>query len=278
MPVAPPRLFGIPALEAPVVAVVRRGPSAWTSVGRWDVSAMTYEQGSWLRGTIYAQRSDLSPDGRWLCYLGLKGSARWSLGATYLAVSRLPWLTALAAWSTCGTWTHGLHFDRDPSVWRVTDPDEGELGALRGRVGLAVTAPASFAVERRRGWREADGVPPRKAGDMWDERRLAELRLEKPRPGDPETRLEVRGAYAAFRSAAPTHAVAYRILAAGEETALRGVQWADWAADSRLLVATRAGELQAREPDDWRTPAAVAADLSRLTPAPTPPPAEARRW
>jgi hypothetical protein len=276
--VAPPRLFGIPALDAPVVAVLRRGPSTWTSVGRWDVSSMTYEQGSWLRGTIYPQRSDLSPDGRWLSYLALKGSARWSLGATYLAVSRLPWLTALAGWSTCGTWTRGLHFDRDPLVWGVSDPDQGDLDALRGRVGIAVTAPASFAVERRRGWSEAEGVPPRAAGDIWDERRIAELRLEKPRPGTPDVRLEVRGAYAAFRSAAPTHAVGYRVLAGGEKIALRGVQWADWAADGRLLVATRAGELQAREPGDWRASAAVAADLSQLAPAPTRPPAEARRW
>jgi hypothetical protein len=274
----PPRLFGIPALDAPVVAVFRRGPSSWMSVGRWDIASMTYEQGSWLRGTIYPQRCDLSPDGRWLCYFALKGSARWNLGMTYVAISKLPWLTALAGWSTGGTWTRGLHFERDPSLWQVTDPDEGELAPLRGRVGLAVTAPASFAVERRRGWREVAGTPPRAPTDLWDERRVADLRLAKPRPGDAAATLEVTGEYAAFREAARTSAASYRVLAPPEPTPLADVQWADWAPDGRLLVATHRGELQARDPSDWRTPAAVAADLSILAPAATPPPAPARRW
>jgi hypothetical protein len=41
---------------------------------------------------------DLSPDGRWFAYFALKASADWELGATYIAISRLPWLTALAGW------------------------------------------------------------------------------------------------------------------------------------------------------------------------------------
>jgi hypothetical protein len=270
--VAPPRLFGIPALDAPVVAVLRRGPSGWAGVGRWDVSAMSYEQGSWLRGTVYPQRCDLSPDGRWLAYFALKGSARWRPGATYVAISRLPWLTALAAWGTDGTWTRGVRFERDASLWDVSDPDEGTVAPLRGAVGLAPVAAESFAVERRRGWREVEGSPPRAADDVWDERRGAELRLAKPRPGDAGVRLEVTGEYAAVRSGARTGAVAYRVTTDAGELRLDAVQWADWAADGRLLVATRAGELQAREPGDWRAPAAVAADLSLLVPEPAPPP------
>lgn len=46
----PPRLYGILATGAPVVAVFRRGPSAWTR----------------LRGRAFPRRSDLSPDGRHL--------------------------------------------------------------------------------------------------------------------------------------------------------------------------------------------------------------------
>jgi hypothetical protein len=91
-------------------------------------------------------------------------------------------------------------------------------------------------------------------------------------------RLEVTGECAAFRSAGRTRAVAYRIVFGSEVTTLADVQWADWARDGRLLVATHAGEPQAREPSDWHTPAAVAADLSRLAPTPTPAPPAARRW
>ena len=271
---ASPRLFGIPALDAPVVAVLRRGPSGWAGVGRWDVDAMTYEHGAWLRGTLYPQRCDLSPDGRWLAYFALKNTTRWSLGATYVAISKLPWLTALAAWGTCGTWTRGLHFDLDPSVWTVGEPDEGALAPLRGRLGLAVTAPASFAAERRRGWAEVPGSPPRAKDDMWDERRAAALKLAKPRPGDAETVLEVSGTYAAFRSGPRTADVAYRVGG----TPLPDAQRADWAADGRLLVATRGGELQAREAGTPSVPVAVVAALAQQEPAPSSPPPEARKW
>jgi hypothetical protein len=90
-------------------------------------------------------------------------------------------------------------------------------------------------------------------------------------PATPRPRLEVTGEYAAFRSGPRTGAVAYRILTGAEEETLDGVQWADWAADGRLLVATRAGELQIREAGGWSTAAAVAADLSQLGPDPRPP-------
>ncbi len=98
----PPRLVGNPARAASVVAVLRRGPSDWTHVARWDVDALTYVSGSWLHGTLYPQRCAVSPDGRWLCYVALKTGGRWSAGSTYVAVSRLPWLTAPAAWAPAG--------------------------------------------------------------------------------------------------------------------------------------------------------------------------------
>ncbi len=95
-----PRIFGIIALHAPVVAVVRRGPTDLMHLSRWDLETPAYEPGAWLRGTIYPQRCDLSPDGRWFAYFALKASAEWELGPTYIVISRLPWLAALAAWTS----------------------------------------------------------------------------------------------------------------------------------------------------------------------------------
>ena len=74
-----PRLFGIPAREASIVAVIRRGPSEWSHVSRWDPSTGELTPGAWLHGTIYPQRTDLSPDGRWLVAFILKGNARWEV-------------------------------------------------------------------------------------------------------------------------------------------------------------------------------------------------------
>lgn len=275
-----PRLFGIPAARAPVVAVLRRGPSDWSHVGRWDLARGVYEPGAWIHANLYPQRCDVSPDGRWLCYFTLKGSARWRAGSTYVAVSRLPWLTALAAWRTCGTWTRGLHFVEDPSVCEVDRPDEGDVGPCRAAFGLAFTRPATYAVERRRGWAETPDTPPRRPGDAWDEDRADVMKMEKPRPGsDDATRLVVQGRFAAFRAAMPgeAKAVRYALAEPGGERPLEDVQWADWDAAGRLLVATRDGRLQVRDPAAG-TPVRWETDLSRLAPDPQPPPDEARTW
>ncbi len=267
----PPRLFGILAREAPVVAVLRRGPSDWAHVGRWDLAASTYEGGSWLHGTLYPQRCDLSPDGRYLATMALVGRADWAPGTTYVAVSRLPWLTALAAWGTDGTWSRGLHFAAT-GEWGVPAPDHGDAEPLRSRHGLVVTGVAqTYAVERRGGWADAPGTPPRSSDDMWDERRADRLVLTKTQPyGDAV--LSVCGGRAAFRSgpdgwwARPAYAL--------DDDPLPGVQWADWAHDGRLLVATDAGQLQVRDP----THVVWALDLAGLEPDPQPPPPEATRW
>lgn len=279
-----PRLFGIPAVDAPVVAVVRRGPSDWWHVGRWDVGERpSYEPGAWVRGTVYPQRCDLSPDGRWFCYFTLRTRAGWAAGATYVAVSRLPWATALVAWGTCGTWTRGMHFVA-PSGHEIDAPDEGADAPMRRRYGLAFVRPASFAVERRRGWTETSDSPPAGPHDPWDEKRAPEVTMQKARPGGGPV-LRLNGPYAAFRSfdvqryGEPVYCLADADADAdadGASGTLPGVRWAEWTADGRLLVATADGRLQVRDglggDVRWET------DLSGFSPDPQPAPAEATRW
>jgi hypothetical protein len=228
----------------------------------------------------HAQRCDVSPDGRWFAYFALKQGAGWDIGDAYLAVSRLPWLTALAAWRTCGTWTLGLRFVRDPGVWSVGDPDVGSLAPVRERFGMEPSRDPTFAVERRRGWTEADGTPPRDPSDPWEIRRAARIRMQKPRPGDADVHLLLTGGYAATRQGTPGRGgdVAYALAGPGGSAPLPGVQWADWAADGRLLVATTEGHLEIRdgEPGAWRI--ASRSDLSAMLPAPSRPPEAARRW
>jgi hypothetical protein len=90
-----------------------------------------------------------------------------------VAISRLPWLMALHAFATCGTWTRGYHFTRDSAM-----PD---AAALPIPFGLRATPAIQFESERRRGWVESGDSPPREAGGAWDQHRNA--RIEKPRPG-----------------------------------------------------------------------------------------------
>lgn len=240
---ARPRIFGIVAEDADIVAILRRGPSRWTHVGAWNVAAATYESGAWLHGVVYPQRSDVSPDGEFLCYMAMRALSRWSIGDTYIAVSRLPWLTALAAWPTVGTWSRGAHFVRDSSVLELGPPKAGDVKALRGRYGIAEAAPHSFAVERRRGWTETADTPPRSATDMWDEKRGAQIQMQKPAPGQSTMTLRVRGRYAAFRDGQPADCI-YELVDEGRVRSLSNVQWADWDRQGRLLVATVGGHLQ----------------------------------
>ncbi|MGH2690503.1 MAG: hypothetical protein ACRDKW_17100 [Actinomycetota bacterium] len=202
-----PRVFGIPAGEAPVVAVLQRGPSAWCHTGRWELEPPAYEPGSWVHGTLYPQRCDLSPDGRWLAYFLHKPAAAWAPGGTYLAISRLPWLRALVAWGTGGTWTGGIHFVADTGAWELPEPD---------------------------------------AGDAWDQQRSGRIVMQKPRPaGDPL--LEVRGDYAETRSLHGQRTdCAYTLRAGPRGLRVEDVQWADWDRRGRLLVATGDGRIQVR--------------------------------
>jgi len=57
--VTAPRIFAIPATDAPIVAVIRRGPSDWCHVGRWDLDAMDFQPGSWLRATSWSNSSSV---------------------------------------------------------------------------------------------------------------------------------------------------------------------------------------------------------------------------
>ena len=267
-----PRIFGIPATRAPVVAVIRRGPSDWCQIGRWDLAAPRFEPGAWLRGTIYPQKCDLSPDGRWLAYSALKYPGNWAAGPIYEAISRLPWLTALAAWEAGTTYTRGVHFDDEAGRSELGEPDVGDAGPCLARFGLSLYRPIQFAVERRRGWEEAAGTPPREAGGPWDEQR--QVVMEKWRPGGGPV-LAVEGSYAAFRSMPDKrHPGVYSIRDKDDLDVLEDVQWADWEAAGRLLVATADGRLQIRE----ESTVVFEEDLARFEPAEVAPPEWATEW
>jgi hypothetical protein len=214
----------------------------------------------------------------------LQGGADWGPGPTYVAISKLPWVYALAAWGTSGTWTRGIHFVEGDAEHPLGPPDEGTVDSSRLRFGLAVTHPASFAVERRRGWHETPDSPPRGADDLWDEQRVDRVTMRKPQPGEVgATPLELRaqGRYAAFRHgpSGTEHGDALYALTQGNEVwPLTDVQWADWDPTGRLLVATKLGQLQIRAIDGRAESILDEVDLSDFTPDPKPAPSEARRW
>lgn len=270
----PPRIYCIPATRAPVAAVFRRGPTNWSHVGRWDLAERRYEPGAWLGGRVFPRRSDLSPDGRFLCYFAHKPSATWKHGEAYVALSKLPWLDALHAFSTCGTWTRGYYFTEGEGSESTEDTK------LPIPYGLRSIPIIQFANERRRGWEEAADSPQRDPSDAWDERRNARIQKRQP-AGDRLLCLESlgwAGGEFGVDQAVDGLRVAYWLVVDGEIQLLNHVQWADWDREGHLLVATRSGKLQVWNLDSNGSEVLFEEDLSRSEPKPLPAPLWAQRW
>jgi hypothetical protein len=92
------RLHLVFASQAHVALIVRRGPTRWFHIIRWDYDRNNFDHGSWFYGRIYEQSCRISPDGRWFVYFAANHSQRTrrQLGVnSWYAVGRLPWLKAL---------------------------------------------------------------------------------------------------------------------------------------------------------------------------------------
>ena len=280
MPAPPCRLYVLVATHAPLALVVRRGPSRWWHLLKWDLERLTLEPGAWLAGTLYPRRSDISPDGRLFGYFALRGSPPpWD---TYFAVSKAPWLTALAAWRTGGTWTGGCQFFGDG---RLAIGGCMDTQPFHGHYPKAVVGGMSADWVRRdlqnefkRGWQAcpADPDDPRRA-HLPATARSAFL-IRRPRPADDGAALVLAHAGVDFRRAGIEGVQVHYLLeeSAGRIAPLPEAAWADWDRAGRLLVATREGALGIREPrgDGWRE--IWSQDLRGITPQPIEAPAWAQ--
>ena len=190
--------------------------------------------------------------------------------ATPTSRLRLPWLRALAGGAraepgrvVCTSWT--------TRNWNLGEPDEGDAAPCRHKFGMKVTAPLAFASEHRRGWSETDDSPPRDARGACGTNGSTGSRCASPaRTRRPPTDLTARGYYAAFRSKLPSDDFdfGYDLRIGDTVVDLPDVQWADWSADGRLLVATTDGRLQVRAGDPGALEVVWEADLTPFEPDP----------
>lgn len=111
MPRFASRIHVLLASQAPIGLVIRRGPSRSVATLLWDRRRDEFRLGQWFKGRIYERRCDLSPDGKFFIYFAMNG--KWSSEArgAWSAVSRVPYLKALAlfpkgdCWHGGGLWT-----------------------------------------------------------------------------------------------------------------------------------------------------------------------------
>jgi hypothetical protein len=108
-----PRLFAILARDAPQAVIFRRGPSKQVLLIKWNLKNDKLEYGQWFKGRIYERRCDLSPSGNLLIYFS--GKYKTSL-RTWTAISKPPYLTALALWPKGDAWGGGGIFDTEYTI------------------------------------------------------------------------------------------------------------------------------------------------------------------
>jgi hypothetical protein len=102
------------AKHARVAVVVRRGPSSWAQLTLWDTARDVFTEGAWFHGRIFPEKCDLSPNGELFVYAAYKGNRlQTPYSDSWTAVSRPPWLHALALWPMGTTYGGGGRFVDD---------------------------------------------------------------------------------------------------------------------------------------------------------------------
>ncbi|MEM7164609.1 MAG: hypothetical protein AAF581_04055 [Planctomycetota bacterium] len=243
---APARIYGILAREAPVAVLFRRGPSQYVQVIRWDTEADTFEQGQWFYGRIYEHRGDLTPDGKYMVYFAASRSReREKHKQTWTAVSKPPWLTALAMWWKGDSWSGGGLFP-DGRTLMLNDPklefpfvEEPKVPGCPFGVGtLLLSVGEEWPIEAERLERDGWGFTETESGHYI---------LRKSHDG------YVLTAYPQFRYNEYT-----LTSPGGQVVVLNDIPWAEWDQRGRL-VAARKGCVLAASPEE-----AVAGEWTEL--------------
>jgi hypothetical protein len=282
-----PRLHLLQARSADVAVVFRRGPSKWVEVVRWDTARDGLARGHWFHGRIYERRSDLSPDGELLVYFASKYSGRTladrEYTATWTAVSRPPWLTALALWPKGDCWWGGGLFLGERRLLLNHRPAEAEPHPSHRPRGLHVEANPEARGEN-------DPLFSRRLDrDGWDVRQRRELEWRGLPLGYETVRPELRARAhprLAWRVVMERRldGLRYRELfrvegPAGPVALPHGrVDWVDWDRGGRLVLLGEAGIQVAPVTSEGVGAFHTLLDLRADRPESREPPPAAREW
>lgn len=242
------RIYAVLARKAPIAVVFRRGPSRQVLTIAWNTNTHEFRMGQWFKGRIYEHRCDLSPSGEKLIYFAAKHRTPLF---TWTAVSRPPFLTALAMWPKGDSWGGGGLFKNERTI---------SLNHLKGQFGLAegFELPRAITVEpcgKYSGQGEdAPILSQRLSRDGWSLRQTAEGWKKRPNsrmwyePSKKETWTKSNGAWTLEMSNigiherdGPWYVMQHRILDSQGAVALDlgRSDWADWSLSGELLFARR---------------------------------------
>jgi hypothetical protein len=283
----PARLFMIFARKSPTAVIFRRGPSKWVQLVKWDTKTDAFEPGQWFNGRIYERRSDLSPDGSLLIYFAHKISGRSLKDTEYTyawtAISRPPFLTALALWPKGDCWHGGGLFKN-------------------GRVVLLNHKPAVAKTHKKHKPHRLLVVPNPQAHGEDDP--IFSQRLERDgwqlkdvwqveNPGYPKLFHTLQPEVREKANPGGTHVIqltrSIECLDYSENFTVRNVNqflpknilranWVDWDQQGRLVFARDGKIFAASIKDGGNLAETLLIDLNSLRPKPLPPPEWATKW
>jgi hypothetical protein len=266
--------YAIVARDAPTAVILRRGPTRYTRLLRWNLRDDSIVAGQWLVGRVDPWPCGLSPSGELLVYEARKGTR------TFTAICRPPHFTALAYWEYSSPWTCGGFFPSDQAV---------VLGLCFDNPYTAGRFPTGFQVSDvwsyfARAGGDADALASARGGTPeanhgWSRAGGSNV-FGKTNPMRPDLRLErthQRG------TGERSHALVAEPGAAEAQPARRElglVDWADWAPDGSLLFGAEGKLFRQPLPSlaDALEPPSLIADLRDQTFEGIVAPDEARQW
>lgn len=147
--------------------ILRQGPSKQFRMISWDRSDDTFQDGQWLKHSVYPERCDLSPDGRHFIYFALNGDWSGPSEGAYTAISHTPYFTAVALFPEGNTWGGGGRFLDNTLFWAGGGKDI--INRAKGLVRLTRSHPTA---DCESGLRAPDGkcakIGKAKAGRLLD--------------------------------------------------------------------------------------------------------------
>jgi len=286
----PARLHVVMAREANKAVIVRRGPSRWVRLILWHTDTDEFEGGQWLRGRIYGERCDLSPDGSLFLYFATQHH-KYAGGyrGTWTAISKPPYLTALALWPVGSTWCGGgIFIDNRTICLHHCGPAEAHPNHQPPK-GLRIISDFS-ELTTKRDRKTLERLKARRWQMVHQPANERDLHAFGRRVDDPP----------GYHLAHPTEDRYYLVMrdygyipdyypsppiwefALGDggnntEIVLEGANWAGWDQRGRLAY-VRDGQVFAHEPSLIGTFARPLADFNDQTFEEIPTPAWASRW
>ena len=246
-----------------------------------------FEPGQWFNGRIYERRCHLSPEGSLLIYFAQKISARSLKDTEYTyawtAISRPPFLTALALWPKGDCWHGGGLFKNGRVVLLNHKPAVAKPHERHKPHGLSVIPnpkahgeddPVFSQRLERDGWRLRDAWKVENRGHPKHFHTVQPEVREKVDPSRTHAILLTRSIeHLDYSEEFVLRHVKQSLMAAIERAS-----WADWDQQGRLVFA-RDGKIFAGSiSDNGDVAENLLVDLNPAKPEPNAPPEWATKW